>query len=497
MSEYIIELKKLTKTFYGVKAVDSMDFRVKPGEVKCLIGENGCGKSTMIKAISGFHAYDSGELYINGKLYRKISPKEAMAEGVQVIYQDFSVFPNLTVAENVMMNRFMCSESGVMNWAVTRREAKKVLDEVGVDISLDEYVDNLSVAEKQLIAICRALAQDARLLIMDEPTTTLTQKEIKRLFGIFHTLTENGVAIIFVSHKLEELKEIADSLTIMRDGKAVYDGAPDLARDEIIYYMTNRKIEERFFNFDASEKKELLRVEKYGLSGAFDNISFTLSEGEILGITGLLGCGRSELAQALFGVIPHDTGIVYIDGIRTEIRSITDAIKNRIAYVPEDRLTEGLHLERSIGENATLCILPQVRKRLLLNRRRLAEKREEILNRIYIAGMEYDKASKALSGGNQQKVVLMKWLATNPRIVILNCPTVGVDVGSKSEIHDVIREIAKGGVGVLIISDDISEIRQVCSRVMVMKDGRLVSEHNIIDVSMEDLERELIEEQEE
>lgn len=492
MSEKIVEIKNMTKTFYGVKAVDSMDFCVKQGEVKCLIGENGCGKSTMIKAISGFHPYDSGEMYLNGKLYKKITPMEAMKEGVQVIYQDFAVFPNLTVAENVMMNRFICGKSVKMNWKETRNEAAKILEEVGVDIQLNRYVDDLTVAEKQLVAIGRALAQDAKLLIMDEPTTTLTQKEIKQLFRIIRRLTYKKVAVVFVSHKLDELQEIADSLTIMRDGRAVYDGSPNLSKDDIVFWMTNKRIAESFFEFNPDGRKDLLFVENLGWGTKFQNVNFTLREGEILGITGLLGCGRSELAQALFGVVPHDRGKIFIKGKEVSIQGIKDAMNNGIAYVPEDRLTEGLHLDRSIGENATLCVLPQVKEKGLLNKNKLLEKRKEILNRITIAGMEYDKAAKTLSGGNQQKVVLMKWMATNPNVFILNCPTVGVDVGSKSEIHEVIRQVAREGVGVLLISDDISEIRQLCNRVLVMKEGRLTAEHDILKIDAEALEDELI-----
>ena len=492
MSDYIVEIKKLTKTFYGVKAVDSMDFRVKKGEVKCLIGENGCGKSTLVKAISGFHPFDSGELYVNGKLYNKITPMEAMLEGIQVIYQDFAVFPNLTVAENIMMNCFISGRSFKMNWKKTREDAKKILDEVGVDIPLDQEVDELTVAEKQLVAICRALALDARLLIMDEPTTTLTQKEIKRLFKIIEDLTARGVAIVFISHKLDELKEIADSLTVMRDGKSVYDGSPDLNNKEIAFLMTGKELTESFFTFDAEATEELLRAEHLSSQNRFEDVSFSLHRGEILGVTGLLGSGRSELAQALFGVIPYDSGELYIHQKPVHIHSIKDAMDQKIAYVPEDRLTEGLHLDRSIGENATLCILPQVRNGVLLNNRKLQEKREELLHRIHIAGMEYDKAAKALSGGNQQKVVLLKWLATNPEIFILNCPTVGVDVGSKSEIHSLIRDVARTGVGVLVISDDISEIFQVCNRVVMMREGRLTDEYQIKDISQEFLERELI-----
>ena len=278
----------------------------------------------------------------------------------------------------------------------------------------------------------------------------------------------------------------------MRDGKSVYDGSPELSKEEIVYCMTNKKIEDGCFLFDEKDKEELLRVDNLGLEDKFHDVSFTLYKGEILGITGLLGCGRAELAQALFGAVRHDRGNIFIKQEEVHIQSIKEAMQHKIAYVPEDRLTEGLHLERNIGENGTLCILPQVRDGILINKKKYLKRREEILNHVHIAGMEYDKAAKALSGGNQQKVVLMKWLATNPEIFILNCPTVGVDVGSKSEIHDVIRNVARNGVGVLVISDDISEIRQLCNRVIVMKEGTLTAEHQVKEIDEATLERELI-----
>ncbi len=485
----------MSKAFFGTLALDEMNFSIDEGEVRCLAGENGCGKSTMIKMISGFYTFDSGELYINGKKYGKITPAESMREGIQVIYQDFALFPNMTIAENIMMYGTVSGRKALIRWPDLKSRAKEVLDYIQFDVDPEQYVYELNVAEKQMVAISRAVVMEAKLLIMDEPTTALTRKEVEKLFEVIRRLKKNGVAVLFVSHKMDEVLEICDSITIMRNGKNVLEVSPKngmVDKEKLIYHMTGKHIgkDEYTYRLDPAEAP-LMEVRNYEKEGGFKDISFSLYPGEILGITGLLGCGRSELAKSLFGIEPADRGTVYIEGRECGvIDQIQKALDYGIAYVPGDRLTEGLHLDQSIADNSISRIIGSCTGRLgILRKKELEQRREESFQTISVAGFHPDKPVKSLSGGNQQKIVLMKWLASKPRILILNCPTVGVDVGAKSDIHRIIRELAGNDrIGVIVISDDIYEIKQVCSRVIIMKNGRIAEEFPASSQSAEAME---------
>jgi simple sugar transport system ATP-binding protein len=496
MSHKLIELKGISKAFYGVKALDDVDFSIEAGESRCLIGENGCGKSTLIKIISGFYGHDSGQIIINGKPYKTLSTIEAIKEGIQVIYQDFSLFPNMTVAENITMNAMLSQNKKVLNWKEMRATAAKTLAQLNISLDLDRMVAELSVAQKQLVAISRAILQDAKLMIMDEPTTALTHKEIVSLFKIVEVLHQKGIAVVFVSHKLDEVMAVSQKITILRNGRNVYEGeTKDLNKRKLIYHMTGKEIEAEPYAFTLASSKPLMEVKHLSLSGHFSNVSFALLPGEIMGITGLLGCGRTELAKALFGLMPAISGEIIVDGVATKMDSVQDAIKSSIGYVPEDRLTEGLHLEETIGENSLLCIIDKlVGKFKNLDKTKVKDQMEKGLNSIKIGGMAYGKLAKSLSGGNQQKVVLVKWLAVQPKILILNCPTVGVDVGSKSVIHHILKELAKTGKGLIVISDDIPEIMQLCNRTLLMSQGQVVSEVVNSETTIEELEQMLDEE---
>ncbi|MBC8536903.1 sugar ABC transporter ATP-binding protein [Feifania hominis] len=485
------------KSFFGVVAMDGMNFSIDEGEVRCLVGENGCGKSTMIKVISGVYPFDEGTLSINGKEYRHITPAGSIAEGIQVIYQDFSLFDNMTIAENIMMYSTVASKKVLIDRRAIRRRALEVLERIHITMDPDEYVSGLNVAQKQMVAICRALAQDCNLLVMDEPTTALTTKEVESLFEIVKQLKAQGVAVVFVSHKLEEVLEICDSITIMRNGKNVYDGKTTdkkLSKEEVIYYMTGKQFSSAVYDFSATSQTPLIEVKNYTLGGAFEDINFSLLPGEIVGITGLLGCGRSELAESLFGLRPADSGTVLINGTDVGIfKRVEDALKHEIAYVPEDRLSEGLHLEQSIADNSVSRVIGSFANRLgLLNRKALSAQVKKGLSSMTVSGMRPGNPVKSLSGGNQQKIVLIKWLASNPKILILNCPTVGVDVGAKSDIHEIVRGLAREqGIGVVVISDDIYEIMQLCNRVLVMRNGRIAYQTDIGDTTLEYLEASL------
>lgn len=487
----IVELKNVVKTFSGAVAIDGMNLTIYEREIRCLIGENGCGKSTMIKGISGYHKFDSGELIINGKHYQNITPREAMDEGIQVIYQDFALFPNMTIAENIMMIDSTTQNRRLVNWKKMKEEARRTLERIKFDIDVDKYVADLNVAEKQMVAISRAIAQEAKLLIMDEPTSALTNAEVEKLFDVVRELKKNGVSVLFVTHKLDEVIRVSDSITVMRNGKNVYESNENtLSKEDMIYYMTGKRLSEQRSEDVKREGVPVLEVRNYNLDGAFKNVNFSLYKGEILGISGLMGCGKDRLAKALFGIEPASSGEVLINGKPIGlIRRVQDALDHNIGYVPEDRLTEGLHMDHTIADNAIARIIKQLRgKYSILSKEVVRDKQDETLSMVRITGLRRDNPVRTLSGGNQQKVVLVKWLAANPDILILNAPTVGVDVGAKSEIHDIVRDLAKRGVSTIVISDDIPEVVQVCQRVLIMENGEIASEHLVKDITIEQLE---------
>ena len=495
MAQPFIKLTGISKSFAGVKALQNVDMVINQGETRCLAGENGGGKSTLIKVISGFYTPDEGTIEINGKVYKKLTPQQAIREGIQIIYQDFSVFPNLTVAENIALSSERLENKKFVNWKAIREKAKKGLSLVNVEMDLDAKVGDLSVADKQLVAICRALLQDAKLLVMDEPTTALTRKEVDSLFKVVRDLQKKGIAILFVSHKLEEVFEIAEELTILRNGRKVIEGhMKDFDREKFIYYMTGRKIEESHYDQPEVAGAPLFKVENIGIKDLFKDISFEVYAGEIVGITGLLGSGRSELARALFGLEKLTEGKVYLEGKELHLHSVKDAIDHGISYVPEDRLTEGLFLPHSIANNTVAATLDKnLDKRHLLDKKKIRETTDNWIHEMKVVTPSGALPVQALSGGNQQKVVLAKWLSNNPKVLILNSPTVGVDIGAKTDIHEYTRHLAAQGMAVIIISDDIPEVMQTCNRVLIMKKGRIVGQYATADLDETSLSNKLSE----
>ncbi|HHW13501.1 MAG TPA: sugar ABC transporter ATP-binding protein [Firmicutes bacterium] len=495
MSGEFLAVKDIRKSFAGVQALRGVSLAIDRGEIRCLVGENGCGKSTLIKVMAGVYVPDEGEIAINGKAHKRLTPMGAIREGIQVIYQDFSLFPNLTAAENIALNYQLSQGRRWVSWREIRRIAEEALAQIDVRIDLSANVEDLSVADKQLIAIARALLQNARLIIMDEPTTALTQREVRSLFRVVKNLQQKGISILFVSHKLNEVLEIADKVTVMRNGKVVADGdASEFDWAKLVYFMTGREIKESPYTPPprAEKTQSLLRVEGLGQKGSFADISFELYPGEILGITGLLGSGRTELAMALFGLRPADRGQVYIDGKPVRLRSVQEAIRNRIGYVPEDRLTEGLFLPQPIAKNIVASTVEKFLNRWkLLDGRKAGAEVDAWVKNLSIVTPSPLLPVQSLSGGNQQRVVLAKWLATAPRILILNGPTVGVDIGSKADIHATLRRLAQQGMGILIISDDIPELLQNCNRILLMRRGRIVEEFRPDQVSENELAQKL------
>lgn len=476
MAQELLRLEKIVKSFAGVQALKGVDLTLNSGEITCLVGENGCGKSTLIKIISGVYQPNSGSIFIDGSPVSHLRPIDSIRAGIQVIYQDFSLFPNLSVAENLALNSQLSARKRFVNWGDVRRIAREALTRTEVDLPLDALVGDLGVADKQLIAISRAILQDARLVVMDEPTTALTEREVAALFKVVRNLQAKGISILFVSHKLNEVLEIAERVVVMRNGEKVLETpASEVDARKIGNAMTGRDIKESLYDYQPKPNETpLLEVQHLTLPGAFEDISFKLHKGEILGITGLLGSGRTELAKALFGESPARSGSIRINGKPVTLRSIQDAIRHRIGYVPEDRLTEGLFLQRSIGSN----IITSTLKSLLngagfVESKRVNDQIAEWVRGLHIKTQDVGMPVRSLSGGNQQRVVLGKWLAANPQILILNGPTVGVDVGSKDELHTIIKDLAGRGIGIIIISDDIPELMATCNRVMLMRRGRI------------------------
>ncbi|MCA8932928.1 MAG: sugar ABC transporter ATP-binding protein [Rhodospirillaceae bacterium] len=474
----LLDLTGLSKSFAGVRALDDVGFAIAKGEVVCLAGENGSGKSTLIKIVAGAQPADAGTIAIDGQVQRRWSPMDAVRAGIQVIFQDFALFPNLSVAENIALNQELSAGHKFINWKAVRAVARRGLDRVGVDIPLDQTAETLPVADKQLVAIARALLSDARLIIMDEPTTALTEREVRHLLDIIRRLRDDGVSVLFVSHKLNEIFDVCDKIVVLRNGRKVAAGtAAEFDISSLTRHMTGRDIAAAKHRRAATANaRELLRVEGLTKDGAFADIAFSLKAGEVLGITGLLGSGRTQLAKALFGLTPVDGGHIQVDGQPAAISSPQDAIAHGIGYVPEDRLTEGLFLSQPIASNIVVGTVDRHTAAGWLDRQGLKAEARAWIDKLKVLTPSAELPVQSLSGGNQQRVVLARWLATNPKILILNGPTVGVDVGSKAEIHAIIAGLADSGIGIIVISDDIPEILGACARILVMRAGRITDE---------------------
>jgi simple sugar transport system ATP-binding protein len=479
MTPPLIELRHIGKSFSAVRALEDVSLTIGRGEIHCLAGENGSGKSTLIKVISGVWQPDQGELLIDGQKMEGMTPRAAIQHGVQVIYQDFSLFGNLSVAENLALSMELQEGRKLVSWRRIRSIAQEAIRKLGVDLDLDALVETLPTAGKQLVAIARALMSDPRLLIMDEPTTALTGREVEALFRVVRDIQGRGIAVLFVSHKMREMLEISERLTVIRSGRVVAAG-PISEFDEaaITRAMTGQEIAAEGYRWDGSAGgTPLLEVSGLTIPGQLEDISLRVMPGEIVGVSGLLGSGRTELALALFGMKHGYHGQVRIDGQEARLDSVQRAIEHGIAYVPEDRLTEGLFLTQTIDRNMLATSHARLSKGGVIQRARAAREAAGMIREMAIATPTGDRPVTQLSGGNAQRVVIGRWLLNDPRLLILNGPTVGVDVGSKAGIHRKIRELARArGLGVLMISDDLPELVDNCNRIIVLHRGRLVSD---------------------
>jgi len=484
-------MKNISKRYVGVQALDSVDFEINKGEIHCLVGENGSGKSTLIKIISGAVQPDDGShIEIDGERFQDYQAIDSIRKGIEVIYQDLSLFPNLTVAENIALSEVIAAGNKFIDWRNIQRIAERAMARIGVHIPLDEAVGEISIADQQIVAICRALTRDVKLVIMDEPTASLTRKEVDALLSVVKDLQAKGIATMFVSHKLDEVLQIAERVSILRDGKNVGTFASDELDDEkLATLMTGRKVEHTKYVAELQEQEPLLEVVGLSKRGNFKDVGFKLYPGEILGITGLLGSGRTELALSLFGMNPPDSGEILIQGTPTQIRSPQQAIQLGIGYVPENRLVQGLIMDQSVGKNIVLTVLQRLLNGLgLIDSHKVQDTIDRWVDELSIRIPAVDAPVQTLSGGNQQRVVLAKWIATEPKILILDGPTVGIDVAAKSAIHQIIRELAKLGIGIIVISDEVPEVFHNCSRIIVMHKGRFIAEFDAAQTTEDEIQ---------
>lgn len=477
MDSGLLTVKKLNKSFGGIHALKDINLTIHENEIHCFAGINGSGKSTFIKCVSGIYEPDSGEIILNGKKYDRLIPQEAICEGVQVIYQDLSLFPHLTIAENIAINQVMNGGKHLVSWKKIYEIAQAQLEKIGVDMDLSATIQESTMATCQLTAICRALAMDAKLIFMDEPTTALTGKEVRRLLTIVQDLKKKGYAIVFISHKLDEIFDIADKITVFRDGEIVGNfSSSELNKKKLTQYMTGREVEYSRYIRSCKEDTPILSVEKISQKDNYQDISFSVRPGDILGLTGLLGSGRTELGLTLFGLNPHTSGDIVFEGQKIKRPTTRLMRKLGIGLLPEDRATQGLFTERSVKQNLSSVNLNDLTGRFgILDGKKEEELAQETILDMNVKTASMEAPAKTLSGGNQQKVVIGKWIASKPRLFIMDAPTVGIDVGSKAEIYDKIQQYASQGMAILLISDEIEEIICNCNRILIMAGGKQVA----------------------
>lgn len=478
----------MTKQYPGVIALDDVQLEVQPGEVHALLGENGAGKSTLIKILAGVTEPDTGTIELAGTEVSFKHPLEAVVNGIAVTYQDLSLFPNLSVAENIAISKTLEKGDVHVTWREIKRVAQEALEELGVEVDVSQRLGYLSIGTQTLIAIARAIVHDAKLMILDEPTASLAREEIRALFRVVRLLRQRGLGILFVSHKLDEVYEIADRITVLRDGKYVgtYE-TESLSEEDLISHMVGRPV--RFTRYPSRTGEQvLLSVRGLTKRHNFADVSFDLRRGEILGFTGLVGAGRSELMQALFGTNKPDSGEIWIDGERVQISSSHEAMKLGLAYIPESRHEMGLILGKSLSENVSVTILDRVVNRLrLINEKERQDRVKKWIDQLNIRPNYPNMLIDQFSGGNQQKAVIAKWLAYNPKLLIVDEPTHGIDVGAKAEIHKLLRELSEQGIGVIVVSSELPEVIAVSDRIEVMRRGRIVGEFTGEDVEQEQI----------
>ena len=477
MGETIVSMKGICKSFPGVKALDHVDFELRSGEVMALLGENGAGKSTLMKILSGVYTRDEGTMEIFGQQYGDLYPKLAQEIGVAIIHQELNMCRHLSVTENMFLGREKM-KGVVLSNAEMEAEARSILEELKIDLDPGQVVGDLPVSKQQMVEIAKALSTHARVLIMDEPTSALTAREIEDLFRIIHSLKEKGCGIVYISHRLEELQHIVDRVTIMRDGQYITAmNYKDTSLDEIISNMVGREIKEKFPRVECKKGRKVLEVKNLNAGRMVRDVTFSLYEGEIAGFAGLMGAGRTETTRAIFGVDEKDGGEIFLDGNAVVIRKPEDAIKAGIVLAPEDRKKDGLCTKLSIRHNIALPNLDLICNKLgVVNHRKEVEMCDKVVRDLKVKTPNVEVNTGNLSGGNQQKVVVGKWLARNSRVVIFDEPTRGIDVAAKVEIYNLMNELKQQGIAVMFVSSEMPEVMGIADRIIVMCDGRITGE---------------------
>ena len=489
-ADNILEVHSVSKTFPGVKALDDVSLTLRRGEVLALVGENGAGKSTLTKILSGIHRADpgSGAIVLDGNEVEFPNSHEAKAHGLVTIYQELSLVPGLTVAENIFLGNLPRTKRGLIDWKTLNQRAHEIMSELGLEIQPTEIVGNISISRQQMVEIARAHSQGTKIIIFDEPTSSLTENEKDILFENIRRLKEKGVAIIYITHKMDEVFEISDRVAVLRDGKN--SGGLDTAEaklDDIIHLMIGRVVDDYFHKNAAEKGEEVLRVEGLTKHGLFEDINLSVRAGEVVGLYGLVGAGRSEVAETVFGGRSSDAGTIYVNGRPVRIRSTKDAVAAGMGFVPEDRKEQGLILQMTCRDNTSIAKLPWINSLGFVDRSAERSIFDEYKDKLSISTPSPTQRVIKLSGGNQQKIVIAKWMSLNPRVLILDEPTRGIDVGSKAEIHKLIARLAESGIAVLVISSEMPEIMGVSDRIVAMREGRVTGVFSGDEITEENL----------
>lgn len=487
-NEIILEMSHISKNFPGVLALDEVSINLHKGEILGLLGENGAGKSTLIKILSGAYSLEEGKIIIDGIEHKFSGPHESLAAGIRVIYQELTSFEPLTVLENIFAGEVVTNKAGFVSWRKMAAEAKKMLANLGSDINPFTLMENLNVAGKQIVEIAKAIHGNVKILVMDEPTSALDEKDVNILYSVIRKLRDQGVAIIYISHRMEEIFQITDRVIVLRDGKKVGDSkTSDTNKSDLVNLIVGRELSEQYPKRDIKKGKVIFEVKNLSYLNKVKNVSLSLREGEIVALFGLLGAGTHQLFSVLFGDKKATRGEIYVEGKKLKISSPNIAKKNGLGYIPIERKEEGVALVMDIKQNITSSNIEQIGNGFILNRKIEKEHASKWFNALNIKAPSIDTMASSLSGGNQQKVVVAKWLEKNSKILLMNEPTRGIDVGSKAEIYLIAEDLCEKGVGVLMVSSELPEIMAISDRVIVMRDGGIVGEFVTKETSQEEL----------
>lgn len=469
-----IEMRGIDKSFGSNQVLKQAGFTLESGEVHALMGENGAGKSTLMKILTGVYTKDAGTVLVDGKEVNYKNPQEAEKAGIVFIYQELNVMFDLTVEENLFMGKEIHGKFGICDKKAMHKKAQEALNILGVNISPKTVMAELSVGQQQMVEICKALMADAKVIIMDEPTAALTQSETVALFKVIESLRKKGVSMVYISHRMEEIFELCDRITVLRDGSYIgVKNIPETNMNEIVKMMIGREIGERYPSRNVKIGKEVLKVKELTRKGTFHDVNFSVRAGEVLGVSGLMGAGRTEIMQAIFGNLSYESGTIEIDGKEVKISNPRQAMEHGIGFITEDRKTEGLMLDKSIRENISLCNLRRISKSSVISREAEKNMVAEAIKDLHIKCFGSYHECNNLSGGNQQKVVLAKWILTNPKILILDEPTRGVDIGAKKEIYSIINKLAAQGVAIIMVSSELPEVLGMSDNIMVVREGEV------------------------